>query len=148
MTVRQCPISDLVPIDKAEVVRDGSDITLVGWASTLHLALDAAELLAVENGISADVIDLRTLSPIDMETILASVRKTGRLLVVDEDYLFCGLSGEIIAAVTERAFGDLRATPGRIAYPNVPPPFAPELERHVLPSAAKIVAAVRAMVRP
>nr|WP_047168425.1 alpha-ketoacid dehydrogenase subunit beta [Sphingomonas sp. Y57] len=136
-----------VPIGQAVVVRPGTDVTLVGWAWTLHLALEAAATLEAE-GLSAEVIDVRTLAPLDIQTILESVRRTGRLVVVDEDYGHCGLAGEIMARVCENAFQSLRAPPVRITYPDVPPPFARVLEQHVLPSAAKVVDAVRSLAVP
>lgn len=133
-----------VPIGKAAIVREGSDITLVGIGLTVHHALNAAA--AVEkDGISAEVVDLRSLSPLDRPTLLASVRKTGRLLVVDDDYQSYGVSGEVIATVAEAAHGALKAPPGRVAHPDIPIPFSPVLEHHVLPDADKVAAAVRAI---
>ena len=126
-----------IPIGEAAIVREGSDVTLVGWASTVHLAIDAAEALE-QHGISAEVVDIRSIVPLDLETILGSVRRTGRLVVIDEDYSNCGVAGEIIARVSERAFHDLRSPPARIAYPDMPPPFARVLEQAALPSAEKI----------
>jgi pyruvate dehydrogenase E1 component beta subunit len=133
-----------VPIGTAAVARSGRDITLVGWGLTLHLALDAAETL-VAQGVDAEVIDLRTIAPLDRPTVLASVAKTGRLLVVDDDYRNCGVAAEIIASVCE-AGTPLRSAPVRIAHPDIPIPYSPSLEHAVLPSADAIVAAVRDMV--
>jgi pyruvate dehydrogenase E1 component beta subunit len=96
-----------------------------------------------EQGISAEVVDLRSLVPLDRETVRASVAKTGRLIVVDEDYHSYGVSGEIIATVTESNLADLKAPPTRIAYPDVPIPFARVMEQHCLPNADKITAAAR-----
>lgn len=127
-----------IPIGDAAIVREGTDITLVGWASTVHLAIDAADTLKAQ-GISAEVIDIRSIVPLDIETILKSVKRTGRLVVIDEDYSNCGVAGEIIAQVSERGFHDLRSPPGRVAYPDMPPPFARVLEQAALPSATKIV---------
>lgn len=137
----------VVPLGKAEIVRPGRDVTLVGLGATTHLALDAAEQLA-QSGASAEVIDLRSLAPLDRETILASVRKTGRLVVVDDDYMSYGVTGEIIATVTESAFAALKAAPSRVAFPDIPIPFSPALEHPALPNAAKIVAAARATLAP
>jgi pyruvate dehydrogenase E1 component beta subunit len=138
--------SFVVPIGKAAVVRNGSDVTLAGWGVTLHHALDAADLLARE-GIDAEVIDVRTLAPLDRETIRSCVARTGRLIVVDDDYRSCGVAAEIIASVCEDASLRLRCAPRRISYPDVPVPFAPELEHSLLPNAAKIVTLVQELMR-
>ncbi len=98
----------MIPFGKAAVRRPGSDLTIVGIGFTVKQALDAAELLAAE-GMSAEVIDPRTLAPLDVDTILASVHKTGRLLVVDEDFAPCGVAAEIATQVMERGFDDLDA---------------------------------------
>ncbi len=132
-----------VPIGKASVVREGQDLTLVGWGVGVHHALDAATQLQSE-GIAAEVVDLRTLAPLDRETVLRSVRKTRRLLVVDDDYRHCGVAAEVIASVCEDASVALRSAPRRITFADVPVPFAPEMERPLLPDARKIVEAVRA----
>lgn len=126
-----------VPLDKAKVVREGKDITIVGLQMTMHYALEAAERLAKE-GIEAEVIDLRSIAPIDKETILASVRKTHRLMVVDEDYLSYGVTAEISAIVAEEALYELDAPIKRIAIPDVPIPYSRPLEKFILPSAEKI----------
>jgi len=132
----------VVPIGKARVVREGRDVTLVGAAMTVHHALAAARKLE-ELGVSAEVIDLRTIKPLDVDTIAKSVSKTGRLVVVDEDYRSFGLTGEVIASVAERVFDKLKAPPKRVAYPDVPIPYSRPLERHVLPSPDKVVSAVK-----
>lgn len=134
-----------VPIGEAAIVREGSDVTIVGWSSTVHLAIDAADALK-EEGISAEIVDIRSIVPLDIETILKSVRRTGRLVVVDEDYSNCGVAGEIIARVSEQAFRDLRSAPARLAYPDMPPPFARVLEQAALPSSTKVVAIVKEML--
>ena len=136
----------LVPFGKAAVRRAGSDVTVVATLTMVHHALAAAQALAAE-GISVEVIDPRTLVPLDTATILESVRRTGRLLVVDEAYLSCGIQGEVIATVTEQAFDALKCAPQRLGNPGVPVPFAPPLERAVLPDQARIEAALRRMVR-
>lgn len=134
-----------VPIGKAEVVRPGKDVTLVGFGLGVHQAMDAA--LALEkDDIDCEVVDLRTLAPIDVDTLLASVRKTGRLVVVDDDYSSCGVSAEIIALASEGAWDSMKAAPARVAHPNVPIPFARSLEEFLLPDAAKIEAAVRLQI--
>ncbi|WP_442417500.1 alpha-ketoacid dehydrogenase subunit beta [Pelagimonas phthalicica] len=133
-----------VEIGKAAIARAGRDVTIVSIAQGVHHGLKAADKL-VEQGISAEVVDLRSLVPLDRDTIRASVAKTGRLIVVDEDYHSYGVSGEIIATVTESNMADLKAAPKRIAYPDVPIPFARVMEQHCLPNADKIVAAARDM---
>ncbi len=131
-----------VEIGKAKIAREGRDVTIVSIAQGVHHGLKAAKVLE-EQGISAEVVDLRSLVPLDRDTIRASVAKTGRLIVVDEDYHSFGVSGEIIATVTESNLADLKAPPRRIAYPDVPIPFARVMEQHCLPNADKIVAAAR-----
>ncbi|WP_425409911.1 alpha-ketoacid dehydrogenase subunit beta [Hyphococcus sp.] len=131
------------PIGKAAILREGRDVTIVGLSWPVHLALAAAEELA-EDGVSAEVIDLRSLVPLDKECILKSVRKTGRLVVVDDDYQSFGMTGEIIALASIEAFGALKSPPQRIAYPDIPIPFARPMEQFALPNKEKIVASVRA----
>lgn len=134
-----------VPIGKAQVKREGTDITLVGWGVTLHYALQAAESLS-GSGISAEVIDLRSLVPLDMETIMASLEKTGRLIVVDEDYKNCGVAGEVLARISESNLSVLRSSPRRICFPDIPIPFARPMEQFARPSAEKIVETAIAML--
>ena len=126
-----------VPLNKAKVVREGKDVTIVGLQMTMHYALEAAKKLADE-GIEAEVIDLRSLAPIDKDTILTSVRKTHRLIIADEDYLSYGVTAEIAAIVAEEALYELEAPVKRIAIPDVPIPYSRVLEQFVLPSAEKI----------
>ena len=135
----------LIPFGRAAVRRAGTDVTVVATLVMLHHALAAAEALAAE-GVSVEVVDPRTLVPLDGETIVDSVRKTGRLLVVDEAYLTCGIQAEVIALVTERAFGSLRTAPRRLGNPGVPVPFSPPLEATVLPGPTEIAAAIRDML--
>ncbi len=131
-----------VEIGKAAIARTGDDVSIVSLAMGVHHALKAAEALETQ-GISAEVVDLRSLVPLDRETVRASVRKTGRLIVVDEDYRSYGLSGEIIATVCEADDIALKAPPRRIAYPDVPIPFARVMEQHCLPNPDKIAAAAQ-----
>lgn len=138
--------SFVVPIGKAAVVRAGADVSLVGWGATLHHALDAAEQLARE-GIDAEVIDVRTLAPLDRDTIRACVSRTGRLIVIDDDYRSCGVAAEIIASVCEDPTVRLKSAPRRISFPDVPVPYAPELEHSLLPNAPKVVALVHELMR-
>lgn len=135
-----------VPLDRAEIVRTGKDITLVGLGHTLHLALDAAEVLE-KDGTDAEVIDLRTIAPLDRETILKSVAKTGALISVDDDYHSYGVGAEILASVAEADGLKLKAAPKRISYPDIPVPFAPEMEHFVLPNADKIVTAAKTLMK-
>ena len=133
-----------IEIGKAKVVREGTDVTIVGLAMGVQNGLRAADQLAAR-GVSAEVIDLRSLVPLDRDTVINSVRKTGRLIVVDEDYQSYGVSGEIITSVVEHDYSILRAAPKRVAYPDVPIPFARPMEQFCLPNAEKIVAAYDAM---
>ncbi len=134
----------IVPIGKGIVRRQGKDVTIVGKLLTMYRALAAAEELAKE-GIEAEVIDPRTLAPLDKELILESVRKTGRLVVVEEDNLTGGWAGEIAAIVAEEAFWYLDAPVKRVSAPDTPPPFAPVMEQFYVPSAARVVEAVRSL---
>lgn len=137
----------VVPFGRAVVRREGSEITVVATLTMVHHALAAAAALAAE-GISVEVVDPRTLVPFDADTVVDSVRKTGRLLVVDEAYLTFGIQAEVIATVAERAFGSLKAPPRRLGNPGVPVPSAPPLEDDVLPNRERIVAAIREMLSP
>jgi pyruvate dehydrogenase E1 component beta subunit len=134
-----------VPIGKASVVRPGRDVSVVTLSLSVHHALDVAEELSGD-GVECEVVDLRSLVPLDTETILESVGRTGRLLVVDEDYQSFGLSGEVIARIAERDPGMLRAPAARVAVPDVPIPYARALEQAVLPTKDRIRAAVRDLV--
>ena len=133
-----------VPIGKANVVREGTDVTVVTLSLSVHHTLDVAEKLAGD--MSVEVIDLRSLVPLDREAILMSVGKTGRLVVVDEDYQSFGVSGEVVATVTDVDPGMLRAPVARVANPDVPVPYAHSLEYAVLPRQDRIEAAIRRVV--
>ncbi len=134
-----------IPFGQADVKRLGRDVTIATVGLMVHRALAAATALAGE-GIEAEVVDLRTLVPLDRQTLVDSVRKTRRLLVVDEDYRSYGMSGEIAAVVTEETFRDLAGPVRRLATPDVPIPYSRPLEQFVLPDADKIAAAVRLML--
>lgn len=134
----------LVPIGKARLAREGRDISIVTYAAMLHVALEAAET-AAKDGISVEVLDLRTLLPLDEEAILTSVRKTGKLIVLHEATLTGGPGGEIAARVAERAFEHLDAPVVRVAPPDTPVPYSPTLEEFFLPSATKVGKAIRAL---
>ena len=142
------PVPDgdhVVEIGKAAVARTGSDVTVVTLSLSVHHSLDAAEALA-QDGIDAEVIDLRSLVPLDTQAIIDSVSKTGRLVIVDEDYLSFGLSGEIAATIVEHDPALLKATIGRVANPDVPIPYARPLEYAALPTVDRIKSAVREQV--
>jgi pyruvate/2-oxoglutarate/acetoin dehydrogenase E1 component len=146
---RPAPDEDyVVPLGVADIKRHGRDLTIVATGLTLHKALAAADALAAE-GIEAEVIDPRTLVPLDKATIIESVKRTGRLVVASEDVLTCGVTSEISALVAEEALWYLDAPIRRIAIPDTPIPFAPAQERAVLPQVQGIVAAARdVMHRP
>jgi pyruvate dehydrogenase E1 component beta subunit len=131
-----------IPLGVAEIRRAGSDVTIVAIAAMVGRALEAAELLAGE-GISAEVIDPRTLSPLDEETILGSVEKTGGLVVVDESPPHCSVASEIAAVVGEKAFDSLNGPVRRVTAPHTPVPFSPSLEEAYAPSVQAVVDAVR-----
>jgi 2-oxoisovalerate dehydrogenase E1 component beta subunit len=135
-----------VPIGKAAVRREGEHLTILSYAAMMHNSLEAAEALAKE-GIEIEVIDLRTLLPLDEETILKSVKKTNRVLVVHEDTKTGGIAGEIAAILCEKAFGDLDGPVFRVTALDTPVPYSPPLEEHFLPNTQKIVAAAKELAR-
>ena len=135
----------LVPIGKAAVLRPGQDVTLVSYAKTVGACLQAADALAAD-GVSAEVIDLRSLKPLDEETILASVRKTGRAIVVHEAAAPCGVGAEISAILAEKAFGALKAPVVRLTGPDAPAAASFPLEAAFAPNADAIGAAARRIV--
>jgi pyruvate dehydrogenase E1 component beta subunit len=130
-----------VPIGVADVKRHGTDVTVVSYAQGVHLALQAARQLA-QAGVELEVIDVRTLKPLDLDTILESVAKTGRLVVVSEGSRTGGVAGEIVARVVENAWDSLRAAPVRVTAKDTPIPYATALERAVLPQVDDVVAGV------
>ncbi|MCL5109574.1 MAG: alpha-ketoacid dehydrogenase subunit beta [Chloroflexi bacterium] len=132
----------LAPLGKAAVLRTGGDVTLVATSFMVEHALAAADELAAE-GIAVEVIDPRSLRPFDLPTVLASLSKTGRLVVVDEGHRTCGWAAEVVTAVVEKAFYDLDAPPERVTAADAPIGYARALEEEVLPSRAKVVAALR-----
>jgi pyruvate/2-oxoglutarate/acetoin dehydrogenase E1 component len=138
------PEGDLVtPIGPAQLAREGRDLTIVTWSALVWKALEAAERLEQEDALSVEVLDLRTLMPMDDAMIAASVRKTSRVLVAHEDTRTGGVAGEIIARINERCFEWLDAPPRRVCAHDVPLPFAPPLEDFVLPQTGDLVAAAR-----
>ncbi len=134
----------LVPIGSAKVQREGRDVTIVSYGMMAHLALEAAEGLASE-GIDVEVLDLRTVQPLDEEAILASVAKTSRAVVLYESHRFLGIGAEVAALIGEHAFESLDAPIVRVAPPNVPVPFSPALEDAYLPQVTDIQDAVRSL---
>jgi 2-oxoisovalerate dehydrogenase E1 component beta subunit len=132
----------LVPIGKAKVQREGTDLSIVTYGAMVHQALDAAEALSHE-GISAEVVDLRTVKPLDVETILASVAKTSRALVLYESHRFLGIGAEVASLIAEEGFESLDAPVVRLAPPDVPVPFSPVLEDAYLPQVSDIEDAAR-----
>lgn len=133
----------LTPIGKARVAREGTDVSIITYAATVWKALEAADQLAAEDGLSVEVIDLRSLLPMDDEAIVATVRKTNRVLVVHEDTRTGGIAGEITARISELAFEWLDAPVLRVTAADVPLPYSPPLEDYVLPQTGDIVKAVR-----
>ncbi|WOH47343.1 pyruvate dehydrogenase complex E1 component subunit beta [Bradyrhizobium sp. sBnM-33] len=134
----------VIPIGKARIVRSGKDVTLISWSNGMTYALKAADELAKE-GIEAEVIDLRTLRPMDTETIIASVKKTGRAVTVEEGWQQSGVGAEIAARIMEHAFDYLDAPVARVSGKDVPMPYAANLEKLALPSVAEVVQAAKAV---
>lgn len=135
-----------VPLGKAVVRREGKHLTILSYAAMMHVSLEAAEALAKE-GIEAEVIDLRTIIPLDEETILQSVKKTNKCLVVHEDTKTGGIAGEIAAILAEKAFHDLDGPLVRVTALDTPVPYAPTLEEAFLPSAQKVFSAAKALAQ-
>lgn len=135
----------IVPLGVANVVRPGNDVTIVAWGRMVHEATAVAEKLAGD-GIQCEVIDPRTLQPLDIDTIVASAKKTNRVVVVHEAVRFGGLGAEVAAQIQEHAFDYLDAPVGRIAAPFSPVPFSPALEQHYIPDAARIEAGIRSVL--
>lgn len=143
--VGEVPDEDyIVPIGKGIVRRQGKDVTIIGKLLTMYRALAAAEVLA-QDGIDAEVIDPRTLVPLDKKLILESVRKTGRLVIVEEDTLTGGWAGDLAAIVADEAFWYLDAPVKRVSAPDIPPPFAPVMEQFYVPSVERVVEAVKSL---
>ncbi|MHB8271476.1 pyruvate dehydrogenase complex E1 component subunit beta [Bradyrhizobium sp.] len=134
----------VIPIGKARIVRAGGHVTIVSWSNGMSYALKAADELAKE-GIEAEVIDLRTLRPLDTDTILASVKKTGRAVTVEEGWQQCGVGAEVAARIMEHAFDYLDAPVARVSGKDVPMPYAANLEKLALPSVAEVVEAAKAV---
>jgi pyruvate dehydrogenase E1 component beta subunit len=135
----------VLPIGKARIMREGSDVTLVSYSIGVGLALEAAETLAAE-GIDAEVIDLRTLRPLDTATVLASLKKTNRMVVVEEGWPVCSIASELAMVAMEQGFDDLDAPVVRVCNEDVPLPYAANLEKAALIDAPRVVAAVKTIV--
>jgi 2-oxoisovalerate dehydrogenase E1 component beta subunit len=133
----------VVPIGKARIAREGTDVSIITYAATVWKALEAAEQLQKEDGLSVEVLDLRTLLPMDDEAIVATVKKTNRVMIVHEDTRTGGVAGEITARINEHAFEWLDAPILRVTAADVPLPFAPPLEDYVLPQVTDIVSVAR-----
>jgi len=136
----------IVPLGKAAIRREGTDVTLVSYGNPVHFCAQAADLLE-EKGVSAEVIDLRTVIPMDEETVLNSVAKTSRLVVVNEAPMTCGIAGEVIARVCDKGFDLLDAPPIRVTRRDTPVPWVKPLESYVLPSVEDIVNAALRVVK-
>ncbi len=132
-----------VPLGEARVAREGSELTVIAYGSSVHLAIQAADELNED----IEVLDLRTLCPMDTEAILASVRKTSKALVAHEATRSCGVGAEVAALITEEAFEDLDAPVRRLTAPDVPIPFSPPLEQRVLPQLDDMKEAMRELLR-
>ncbi len=143
----QVPTDDdhLVPIGKARIARPGNDVTITSYARGLAYAHEAAEKLAADEGIEAEIIDLRTLRPLDMATVIESVKKTNRLVTVEEGWPVCSIGSEVCTRVTSEAFDYLDAPPTRVSGVDVPMPYAANLEKLALPSAQQVVDAVKSV---
>jgi pyruvate dehydrogenase E1 component beta subunit len=135
----------VIPIGKARIARPGKDATVVSFARGMIYALEAAERLA-KDGIDVEVIDLRTLRPLDMATVLASVKKTNRIVTVEEAWPVCSVGSEICAQVAVQAFDDLDAPPAKVSGADVPMPYAANLEKLALPSVERVIAAVKSVM--
>lgn len=133
----------VVPIGKARLAREGTDLSIITYAATVWKALEAAEQLEKEDGLSVDVLDLRSLLPMDDEAIMATVKKTNRVMIVHEDTRTGGVAGEVTARITERAFAWLDAPILRVTAADVPLPYSPPLEDFVLPQTTDIVTVAR-----
>lgn len=136
---------ETVPLGKARVVREGSDLTIVTWAAMVHVALEAADRLASE-GIELEIVDLRTIKPMDEESVLASVRKTSRALVLSEEPYSGSVAGDVAARIAERAFWYLDAPLARVTCLDTPVPYSPPMEEFYLPNAEKLIARVRELL--
>ena len=132
----------LIPLGEADLKREGSDVSIICYAQTVPIALAAAETLA-EEGIEAEVLDLRSIKPLDMPAILASVSKTHRAVIIEQDRPFCGIGAELCFRIQQEIFDELDAPILRVSQEDVPMPYNERLEKAVLPNAEKLIAAVK-----
>lgn len=134
-----------IPLGKASIVQEGSDVTLVAFSITVGLAMEASAILRERYNLNVEIIDLRTLRPLDTQTIIASVKKTNHICIVEEGWPTCGLGGEIAMQICEHCFDDLDAPPVRVCGEDVPLPYAANLEKLALPNVQKVVSAILKM---
>jgi len=134
-----------IPFGKAVRLRKGSDVTLVSFGRPVHFCVEAADRLS-EEGVSCDVLDMRTIRPLDIDSVIASVKKTNKVVVVDQSWPFAGISSEVVTQICERCFDWLDAPPRRLNTVDVPTPYAKNLEQAYLPNADRIVEAVQVLV--
>ena len=137
-----------MPLDKAIVMKEGTDITITAFSISVEYALEAAKILEEECGISAEVINLVSLRPLDKETIVNSVKKTGRIINVEEGWMACGIGSEVTSLVVENAFDYLDHEPMRVTTADVPEPYSKALEELALPSGRKVAEVARKILRP
>jgi pyruvate dehydrogenase E1 component beta subunit len=132
----------LVPIGVGDIKRPGSDVTIIAWSKMIHVALDAAKKLS-EEGIDVEIIDPRTLRPLDEQIITTSIEKTNRCVIIEEGWRYAGIGAEIVDRINLNAFDSLDAPVLRVTSEDVPMPYAKNMERAVLPSVEKVIAAVK-----
>jgi pyruvate dehydrogenase E1 component beta subunit len=132
-----------LPIGVADIKRQGTDVTLICWSKMVKLCMNAAQELEQQHGIDAEVLDLRTLRPLDEQTVIQSIRKTHRCVIVDEDWSYCGIGAGIMERIYKKVFDDLDAPIGRVSSEDVPVPYNHYLELAMQPSVEKVIAAVR-----
>ncbi|MDD8019234.1 MAG: alpha-ketoacid dehydrogenase subunit beta [Bacteroidota bacterium] len=137
----------LVEIGKGDVKREGNNLSVITYGATVHQALEAAEIVEREDGVSVEVVDLRTLMPLDKELIVASVKKTGKVLIAHEDNLTGGIGGELAAIIAEEVFEFLDAPVKRFGALDIPTPYSPTLEEYFLPNTQKMVEKIRELAR-
>ena len=135
-----------VPFGEAGIIREGEDVTLISLGKMVNVCQEAANELAKEN-VSASILDLRTISPLDEETILEFTEETGRMVIVDEAYPRCGVAADVSSIIVEKAFSDLKAPIKKVTPPHSPVPYAPNLEQAFLPSSQKVIDAVKEVIR-
>jgi pyruvate/2-oxoglutarate/acetoin dehydrogenase E1 component len=135
-----------IPFGKAEVKRKGTDVTIIATSLMVQKSLRVAEELSKEEGIEVEVVDPRTLLPLDKQTIIESVKKTGRAIVIDEGYTTCGVGAELSAVIMEEAFDYLDAPVKRLCAPDVPIPFTPVLEKYITPSEEQIAKEIKEII--